>query len=81
MDLRRIEIFAAAAAAGSFTVAARRLHLSQSAVSQQIRLLEDEIGEALFVRTYRQARLTPRGERLLMTSQQLFSDGRFPRIG
>lgn len=71
MDLRRIEIFTAAASAGSFTAAARRLHLSQSAVSQQIKLLEEEIGEALFVRTHHQPKLTPRGERLLLTSQEL----------
>jgi len=71
MDLHRIEIFTAAASAGSFTAAARRLHLSQSAVSQQIKLLEEEIGEALFVRTHHQPKLTPRGERLLVTSHEL----------
>lgn len=71
MDLRRIEIFTTAVSAGSFTAAARRLHLSQSAVSQQIKLLEEEIGEALFVRTHHQPKLTPRGERLLVSSQEL----------
>lgn len=65
MDLRRIEVFVAAANAQSFTTAARRLHLSQSAVSQQVKQLEDEVGEALFIRTRQMAKLTPRGERLL----------------
>jgi DNA-binding transcriptional LysR family regulator len=78
MDLHRIEIFTAAASAGSFTAAARRLHLSQSAVSQQIKLLEEEIGEALFVRTHQQPKLTPRGERLLLLSLDLLQTwGRF----
>lgn len=73
MDLRRIEIFAAAAAAGNFTVAADRLHLSQSAVSQQIRILEEEIGEALFVRGHRRVKLTHRGEALLPAARDLLA--------
>src|SRR5213593_2729711 len=73
MDLRRIEIFAAAAAAGSFTVTGERLHLSQSAVSQQIRLLEEELGEALFVRSHRRVKLTYRGEQLLSAANELLT--------
>lgn len=73
MDLRRIEIFAAAAAAGSFTVTGQRLHLSQSAVSQQIRVLEEEVGEALFARGHRRVRLTYRGEQLLPAANELLS--------
>ena len=73
MDLRRIEIFAAAAAAGSFTVTGERLHLSQSAVSQQIRLLEEEVGEALFVRGHRRVKLTYSGEQLLPAANELMA--------
>ena len=73
VDLRRIEIFAAAAAAGSFTVTGERLHLSQSAVSQQIRLLEEEVGEALFVRGHRRVKLTFRGEQLLPAASELLA--------
>lgn len=70
MDLRRIQVFVAAAQAANFTQAGRRLRLSQSAVSQQIKLLEEEIGEALFTRTNRHIRLSAAGERLLPTAQE-----------
>jgi len=71
MDLRRIQIFVAAATAGSFTVAGTRLHLSQSAVSQQIRLLEEELGEELFIRSSRCVKLTAAGKRLFPAAQDL----------
>lgn len=73
MDLRRIEIFGAAATAGSFTVAGERLHLSQSAISQQIQLLEEEVGEAVFVRGHRRVKLTYRGEQLLPAANELLA--------
>jgi len=73
MDLRRLEIFATAAAVHSFTVAGERLHLTQSAVSQQIRLLEEEVGEALFTRGHRRLKLTYRGERFLAAANELLA--------
>ena len=73
MDLRGVETFTMAAASGSFTAAAKRLHLSQSAVSQQIRLLEEEVGEALFVRGHRRVKLTFRGEQLLPAANELLA--------
>ncbi|MHB8419670.1 MAG: LysR family transcriptional regulator [Myxococcales bacterium] len=48
----------------SFTAAAKRRHLSPSAVSQRIRLLEQRLGFPLFSRAGRQNRLTPEGQRL-----------------
>ena len=48
MDLRQLEILKAVADTGSFTGAGRRLHVSQSAVSRQILLLEAELNEPLF---------------------------------
>ena len=42
MDLRQLEIVRAVAETGSFTGAGARLHVSQSAISRQILLLEDE---------------------------------------
>lgn len=71
VGLHRVRVFVAAAAAGSFTVAARQLHLSQSAVSQQIRLLETEIGEPLFIRVNRRVKLSHAGVRLLPAAQSL----------
>lgn len=54
--------FESAARLGSFTAAAAELHLTQSAVSRQIRSLEDLLGAALFVRERQTVRLTPAGE-------------------
>lgn len=73
VGLHRVRVFVAAATAGSFTVAARNLHLSQSAVSQQISLLEGEIGEPLFIRINRRVRLSQTGERLLPSAQSLLN--------
>ena len=65
MDLRRLGVFREAAAARSFTRAAARLHLTQSAVSHQIKALEAEAGEPLFHRGRKGVQLTERGARLL----------------
>src|SRR6195256_4233563 len=50
MDLRQLEILQAIAETGSFTACGRKLHVSQSAISRQILLLEEELGEPLFLR-------------------------------
>ena len=65
MDLRQLEIIRAIAEAGSFTGAGERLHVSQSAISRQILLLEEELNEAVFLRVGRRIRITPAGEALL----------------
>jgi DNA-binding transcriptional LysR family regulator len=74
MDLRQLEILRAVAEAGSFTSAGRQLHLSQSAVSRQILLLEEELNEELFLRIGRKIRITPAGETLLRLSRRVFED-------
>jgi DNA-binding transcriptional LysR family regulator len=74
MDLRQLEIVRAVAEAGSFTSAGRQLHLSQSAVSRQILLLEEELNEELFLRIGRKIRITPAGETLLRLSRRVFED-------
>ena len=48
MDLRQLEILRAVADTGSFTAAGHQLHLSQSAVSRQILLLEEELEDQVF---------------------------------
>ena len=65
MEIRQLEAFVAVVETGSFTAAAERVNLTQSTVSQQIKALEEELGEAVFVRGHRQAKLTEAGERLL----------------
>ena len=74
MDLRQLEILRAVAERGSFTAAGRHLHLSQSAVSRQILLLEDELNEPLFLRIGRKVRITPAGEQVLQLSHRIFHD-------
>jgi DNA-binding transcriptional LysR family regulator len=61
----------AVAETGGFTRAAERLHLTQSAVSHQIRRLEDQIGTPLFIRTTRKLALTEDGEEFLRHARQI----------
>lgn len=56
----------------SFTRAAERLNLTQSAVSRQVRNLEDELGEDLLIRRHHHLELTPAGAELLATIQEAF---------
>jgi DNA-binding transcriptional LysR family regulator len=74
MDLRQLEIIRAIAASGSFTAAGEKLHVSQSAISRQILLLEEELGEPVFHRIGRRIRITPAGESLLQLSNRVFQD-------
>src|ERR1041385_1699725 len=76
MDLRQLEIIRAIADTGSFTACGKKLHVSQSAISRQILLLEDELGEPLFLRVGRQVRMTPAAESLVQLGQRVFLDVR-----
>jgi DNA-binding transcriptional LysR family regulator len=76
MDLRQLEILQAIAETGSFTACGRKLHVSQSAISRQILLLEEELGEPLFLRVGRQVRMTPAAENLVQLGQRVFLDVR-----
>jgi DNA-binding transcriptional LysR family regulator len=74
MDLRQLEILRAIAESGSFTAAGARLHVSQSAISRQVLLLEEEFKEPLFIRFGRRIQITPTGETLLQLSHRVFAD-------
>jgi DNA-binding transcriptional LysR family regulator len=76
MDLRQLEILQAIAETGSFTACGRKLHVSQSAISRQIALLEEELGEPLFLRIGRHVRMTPAAESLVQLGQRVFQDVR-----
>ncbi|MFD0788599.1 LysR family transcriptional regulator, partial [Micromonospora azadirachtae] len=65
MELRHLEYFVAVAAERSFTRAANRLHVVQSAVSAAISSLERELGSTLFERSAQRVDLTEAGEALL----------------
>jgi DNA-binding transcriptional LysR family regulator len=65
MDIRQLKAFVAIAESGTFTAGASRVHVTQAAISMQIRQLENETGAQLFVRAPRKVILTEAGERLL----------------
>lgn len=69
MDLRHLRAFVAVAEEGTFTKAARRLHISQPPLSRQVRQLEHELGTAVFVRRHDGIALTPDGTTLLDRAQ------------
>lgn len=70
VTLRQMRIFASVARHLSFTRAARELHLTQSAVSQQVKLLEQEAALPLFEHIGRKVRLAPAGTELLRYANQ-----------
>lgn len=71
ITFRQLETFAAVSRLKSFTKAADALHLTQPAVSIQIKQISETIGQALFEQTGRDIALTPAGEELLKTVRSL----------
>jgi len=65
MDIRQLKAFVAISESGTFTAGAGRVHVTQAAISMQIRQLENETGAQLFVRAPRKVILTEAGEKLL----------------
>jgi DNA-binding transcriptional LysR family regulator len=68
-----LRTFVAIAETGSFTGAAELVRRTQSAVSMQMKKLEDVVGEALFKREARGVRLTSNGEKLLTDSRRIIA--------
>jgi DNA-binding transcriptional LysR family regulator len=73
MELRQLHYFLTVAEELHFGRAAERLHIVQSAVSQQIRRLERDLGTDLFDRTTRTVRLTEAGKLLLPHARQMLA--------
>ena len=71
VTLRQMRVFAAVARHLSFTRAAQELHLTQPAVSQQVSLLEEEVGMPLFEQRGRKIALAPAGMELLRYATQV----------
>ena len=69
LEVRHLRLVSAVAELGSLTRAGDRLHLTQSALSHQLRDIESRLGAALFLRVGKRLVLTPAGERLLATAR------------
>ena len=74
LEIRHLRLVAAIAGTGSVTKAAGQLHLTQSALSHQLRDIEDRLKTPLFVRLGRRMLLTPAGERVLETARRVLEE-------
>lgn len=71
MELRQLRYFVAVAEEANISRAARKIFLTQSALSRQIKALEEEIGQCLLERQAHSIRLTPAGQALLVEARDL----------
>lgn len=74
MEIRQLRAFVAIAESGTFTAGALRVHVTQAAISMQIRQLENEIGAKVFVRAPRHVILTEAGEHLLRRARTMLRE-------
>jgi LysR family hydrogen peroxide-inducible transcriptional activator len=74
MEMHQLRYVVAVARTGNFSRAAEQCHVSQPSLSQQILKLEDELGERLFDRMKRVAKLTPHGEAFLRRAMQILHE-------
>jgi DNA-binding transcriptional LysR family regulator len=76
ITLKQLQAFVEVAQQGSFTRAAKRLHVSQPALTVTVRELERDLGVRLFDRTTRKVQLTQEGAGFLPTAERLLNDVR-----
>jgi LysR family transcriptional regulator for metE and metH len=86
LDVRHLRLIQAIADEGGVTHAARRLHLTQSALSRQLRDAEERLGAPLFLRVRKKMLLTPAGEELLASARRILAEleraeGRIQSLG
>lgn len=74
MNLKQLEALVWVARVGGFSAAAARLNQTQPAISLRIRELEHELGEALFDRTKRSVRLTPKGRAAVAYAERILAE-------
>jgi len=74
VEIRQLRAFVAIAESGTFTAGALRVHVTQAAISMQIRQLETEVGARVFVRAPRHVILTEAGEHLLQRARHILRE-------
>jgi DNA-binding transcriptional LysR family regulator len=74
MEIRQLKAFLVIAETQTFTAGARRLNITQAAISMQIRQLEDELGIQLFTRTPRRVIITEAGQALLGRARKILNE-------
>ncbi len=74
MEIRQLKAFIAIAETGTFTAGAARVHITQAAISMQLKQLEQEIGAPLFIRAPRRVILTEAGEALLERARAILRE-------
>jgi LysR family hydrogen peroxide-inducible transcriptional activator len=74
MELQQLRYVVAVAGTGNFSRAAEQCHVAQPSLSQQIQKLEEELGERLFERLPRRAKLTHAGETFLPRAQRILAE-------
>ena len=74
MEVRQLKYFVKVADTGCFSEASRQLFVSQSAISQQMKLLEEELGVQLFVRQHNNVAMTEEGEELYPLAKRAMAD-------
>ena len=74
LDSRQLRALSVLARTGSFTEAARRLHLTQSAISHAMKALEEDVGCRLLDRIGKKATLTQAGEQLLVRAEKILEE-------
>jgi|SRR5450755_1260892 len=74
LEIRHLKLLTAVADSGSVTEAGKCLHLTQSALSHQLRDAEEKLGTALFLRLGKKMVMTPAGETLLVSARRVLED-------
>ncbi len=74
MDIRHLKLIKTVAQEGSLTKAGRRLFLTQSALSHQLKEIENDLGTPLFQRINKRMRITPVGERVLQSAELVLTE-------
>jgi DNA-binding MarR family transcriptional regulator len=74
LDSRQLRAFIMLAREGSFTAAAKELHLTQSAVSHAMKALEEDVGCRLLDRVRKKVLLTQAGEQFLVRAERIFQE-------